>query len=271
MNRRHFAAAGLALAAGLFVTGGAHAETPAPREIRVGTMSGPDADIWQVVKQAAKKQGLNVKVVEFNDYVQPNAALDAGDLDANSFQHQPFLDSQIQQRGYKIVGVGLTYTMPLGFYSKKVTSLKDLPEHARVGIQNDPSNGNRALLLLQAQHLITLRRGAGTAGTNATPLDVVDNPKHLKLIELDAAQLPRSLDDLGAASINTDYAVKAGLSPMRDAIAREDVHGPYANLIAVRVKDRDQPWARRLVAAYHAPEVRAYILERFHGAIVPAF
>lgn len=272
MKRRNLIAGSLALATGILMGSVAHAaDSGTPQVIRVGTMSGPDADIWNVVKQAAKKQGLDVKVVEFNDYVQPNAALDAGDLDANSFQHQPFLDSQIQQRGYKIVGVGLTYTMPLGFYSKKIKSLKDLPENAKVGIQNDPSNGNRALLLLQANHVITLRTGAGVAGTNATPLDVVDNPKHIKLVELDAAQLPRSLDDLSTASINTDYAVKAGLSPMRDAIAREDVHGPYANLIAVRVKDKDQPWARKLVAAYHAPEVRAYILKQFNGAIVPAF
>ncbi|MFL9960515.1 MetQ/NlpA family ABC transporter substrate-binding protein [Paraburkholderia sediminicola] len=247
----------------------AHADE---KRITVGTMSGPDAQIWSVVTKAAAREGLAVKVIEFNDYVQPNAALDAGDLDANGFQHQPFLDSQIRQRGYKIVNVGLTYVSPMGFYSKKYKSLKeDLPDGAKVGIQNDPSNGNRALLLLQKFGAIKLKPGVGTNGVNATPLDVVENPKKIKLAELDAAQLPRALDDLDAASINTDYAVKAGLQPTKDAIAIEDIKGPYANLIAVRVQDRNQPWVKKLVAAYESDEVRKYIDTQFKGAIIPAF
>src|SRR5258707_11455649 len=137
---------------------GAHADD---KVIKVGTIGGPDAQIWEVVTKVAKRDGLNVKVVEFNDYVQPNAALDAGDLDANSFQHQPYLDSQVKQRGYKIVNVGLTYVAPMGFYSKKIKSLKDLPQGAKVGIQNDPSNGNRALLLLQKNGVIKLKAGVG--------------------------------------------------------------------------------------------------------------
>src|SRR5246500_4753643 len=163
--------------------------------IKIGTMSGPDAQIWSVVTKVAAREGLTVKVIEFNDYVQPNAALDAGDLDANGFQHQPYLDSQIKQRGYKIVNAGLTYISPLGIYSKKLKSLKDLQQGAKVAVPNDPSNENRALLLLQSQGVIKLKAGAGagTNGSNATPLDVADNPKKVKLIELDAAQLPRSL------------------------------------------------------------------------------
>jgi D-methionine transport system substrate-binding protein len=246
----------------------AHADD---KRITVGTMSGPDAQIWSVVTKVAAREGLAVKVIEFNDYVQPNAALDAGDLDANGFQHQPFLDSQIRQRGYKIVNVGLTYVSPMGFYSKKYKSLKDLPDGAKVGIQNDPSNGNRALLLLQKYGAIKLKPGVGTNGVNATPLDVVENPRKIKLVELDAAQLPRALDDLDAASINTDYAVKAGLQPTKDAIAIEDIKGPYANLIAVRVQDRNQPWVKKLVAAYESDEVRKYIDTQFKGAIIPAF
>ena len=254
--------------AALFAIAPAQAADPT---LKVGTMSGPDAQIWSVVTKVAAREGLNVKVIEFNDYVQPNAALDAGDLDANGFQHQPFLDSQIRQRGYKIVNVGLTYTSPMGFYSKKIKSLKDLPEGAKVGIQNDPSNGNRALLLLQKYGVIKLKAGVGTNGVNATPLDVAENPKKIRLVELDAAQLPRALDDLEAASINTDYAVKAGLQPTRDAIAIEDLKGPYANLIAVRAADRDKPWVKKLVAAYESDEVRRYIDTEFKGAIVPAF
>ncbi len=130
--------------------------------------------------------------MEFNDYVQPNAALDAGDLDANSFQHQPYLDSQIKQRGYKMVSVGYTYISPLGIYSKNLKSPKDLPQGAKVAVPNDPSNENRALLLLQSQGVIKLKAGAGTNGTNATPLDVAENPKKLKIVELDAAQLARA-------------------------------------------------------------------------------
>jgi D-methionine transport system substrate-binding protein len=259
----NFTVAALAATLGI-----AHAED-AP--VRVGTMSGPDAQIWTEVTKVAARDGLKVKVIEFNDYIQPNAALDAGDLDANGFQHKPFLDSQIKQRGYKIVSVGLTYTAPMGFYSKKIKSLKDLPQGAKVGIQNDPSNGNRALLLLQKNGVIKLRGGAGQDGVNATPLDVVENPKGIKLIELDSAQLPRSLDDLSAASINTDYAVKAGLSPTKDAIAIEDLKGPYANLIAVREQDRNKPWVKKLVAAYESQDVKQFINTQFKGSIIPAF
>ncbi|WP_324777667.1 MetQ/NlpA family ABC transporter substrate-binding protein [Ralstonia pickettii] len=240
------------------------------KQIKLGTMSGPDAQIWEVVQKVAKKDGLDVKIIEFNDYAQPNPALDSGDLDANGFQHQPFLDSQIQARHYKIVNVGLTYVAPMGFYSKKVKSLAQLKEGAKVGIQNDPSNGNRALLL-QKVGVIKLKAGAGTNGNNATPRDVVENPKKIKLIELDSAQLPRSLDDLDAASINTDYAVKNGLTPTKDAIALEDRQGPYANLIAVREKDKDQPWVKTLVRAYQSEDVRKFIDTQFKGAILPAF
>jgi D-methionine transport system substrate-binding protein len=239
--------------------------------LKIGTMSGPDAQIWTEVARVAARDGLNLKVIEFNDYVQPNAALDAGDLDANGFQHQPFLDSQIRQRGYKIANVGLTYVAPMGFYSKRIKSLKDLPQGAKVGIQNDPSNGNRALLLLQKYGVIKLKPGVGQNGVNATPLDVAENPKKIKLVELDSAQLPRALGDLDAASINTDYAVKAGLSPVKDAIAIEDLKGPYANLIAVRNQDRDKPWVKKLVAAYESPDVKRYIDTQFKGAIIPAF
>ncbi|AIO34435.1 MetQ/NlpA family ABC transporter substrate-binding protein [Burkholderia pseudomultivorans] len=250
-----------------FAAPGAHADPT----LKIGTMSGPDAQIWTEVTKVAAREGLAIKVIEFNDYVQPNAALDAGDLDANGFQHQPFLDSQIKQRGYKIVNVGLTYTAPMGFYSKKIKSLKDLPVGAKVGIQNDPSNGNRALLLLQKYGVIKLKAGAGTNGVNATPLDVAENPKKIRIVELDAAQLPRALPDLDAASINTDYAVKAGLTPVKDAIAIEDLRGPYANLIAVRAQDKDKPWVKKLVAAYESDDVRKFIEQKFGGAIVPAF
>ena len=235
----------------------------AKSSISVGISVGTTEKIFDVVKQVAARDGLEIKLVKFNDYQLPNAALNAGDLDANAFQHKPFLDNQIKARGFDIVPVGLTVTAPLGFYSRKIKALGDLPEGASVGIQNDPSNGNRALRLLAAYKLITLKPEAEQKN-NATPQDVVSNPRKLKLVPLDAAQLPRSLDDLTAAAINNDYADQAGLVPARDAIGREAADGPYANLIAVRAKDRDQPWVKKLVAAYQSPEVRAFI-ERIQG------
>lgn len=271
MQRRHvfrlLAAATLAAA----TAGTALPALAANQTIRLGTMSGPDAQIWEVVREVAKRKGLDIKIIEFNDYAQPNAALDAGDLDANSFQHQPYLESQVQARHYKIVNVGLTYIAPMGYYSRKFKSLKDLPQGAKVGIQNDPSNGDRALKLLQQQGLVKLKAGAGAKGTNASPLDIVSNPKKLKIVELDSAILPRSLDDLAAAAINTDYAVKAGLSPQRDAIALENLKGPYANVIVVREQDRNKPWVKDLVASYQSQEVRDFLAKQFKGAILPAF
>ena len=270
MQRRNILKALSAVIAGAAIVTslGAHADD---KVIKVGTIGGPDAQIWEVVTKVAKREGLNVKVVEFNDYVQPNAALDAGDLDANSFQHQPYLDSQIKQRGYKIVNAGLTYISPLGIYSKKLKSLKDLPQGAKVAVPNDPSNENRALLLLQTQGVIKLKAGAGTNGNNATALDVAENPKKIKLVELDAAQLPRSLADVDAAAINTNFALSAGLQPTKDAIALEDIHSPYANLIAVRTQDKDKPWVKKLVAAYQSEDVRQFIKTQFKGSVVPSF
>ncbi|SPB17403.1 dioxygenase [Caballeronia novacaledonica] len=270
MQRRNLlkAITAVAASAALFTSLAAHADD---KVIKVGTIGGPDAQIWQVVQKVAKREGLNVKVIEFNDYVQPNAALDAGDLDANSFQHQPYLDSQIKQRGYKIVNAGLTYISPLGVYSKKLKSLKDLPQGAKVAVPNDPSNENRALLLLQSQGVIKLKAGAGTNGNNATALDVAENPKKIKLVELDAAQLPRTLADVDAAAINTNFALAAGLQPTKDAMTLEDVHSPYANLIAVRAKDKDQPWVKKLVAAYQSDDVRQFLKSEFKGSVVPSF
>jgi D-methionine transport system substrate-binding protein len=238
--------------------------------IKVGISVGNAEQIFEVVKKVAARDGLTIDVVVFNDYQLPNAALAAGDLDANAFQHQPFLDNQVKSRGFDIVPVGLTITAPLGFYSRKLKRIDDLPEGATVGIQNDPSNGNRSLLLLQSAGLITLKPEAVKNNT-ATPLDVVTNPKKIKLVALDAAQLPRSLDDLTIASINNDYAEKSGLSFNKDAILKEAPKGPYANLIAVRRVDKDKAWARKLVAAYQSAEVKQFIETKFNGALVPAF
>ncbi|WP_420105553.1 MetQ/NlpA family ABC transporter substrate-binding protein [Herbaspirillum huttiense] len=252
--------AGLGLAAGL-----ACAPAMAEDQIKMGVTAGPHAEIMEQVKKLLEKDGVQMKVIEFTDYIQPNAALAAGDLDANSYQHQPYLDAQIKDRGYKFVSVGSTITFPMGVYSKKIKSLNDLKQGARVGVPNDPTNGGRALLVLQAKGVIKLK---ADAGLKATPLDIVENPKKIKIIELDAAQLPRSLDDFDAAVINGNYAESAGLSPTKDAIAVEASTGPYANVIAVRIADKDKPWVAKLVKAYHSPEVKKFVLEKYKGSVI---
>jgi len=238
------------------------------KPLKIGVTAGPHAQIFEQVKKIAEKDGLKIQIVEFSDYVQPNAALNAGDLDANSYQHKPYLDQQIKDRGYKFVPVGYTVNFPIGIYSKKVKSLDELKEGAKFGIPNDPTNGGRVLLVLQDRGLIKLKPDAGL---KATPLDVVNNPKKLKFVELDAAQLPRSLDDLDASAINTNYALSAGLHPGKDAIAQESAKSPYVNLIAVREADKDKPWVAKLVKAYQSEEIRQYILTEFKRAVVPGF
>ncbi|TWT10912.1 MetQ/NlpA family ABC transporter substrate-binding protein [Reyranella sp. CPCC 100927] len=238
-------------------------------KLKVGISGGDGELIWRKVGEVAGKDGLDVQVVVFNDYLLPNAALDAGDLDANAFQHKPFLDSQIKSKGYKITAIADTIVAPIGLYSRKIKTVNDLPKGATIGIPNDPSNGGRALLLLQAQNLIKLKAGVGIL---PTVLDITENPKSLRIKELDAAQLPRSLDDLNAAVINTNYALQADLWPGKDSIAIEAAKdNPYGNVIAVRTVDKDKPVFRKLVAAYHTDVVRQFILETFKGSQIPVF
>lgn len=238
------------------------------KPIKVGVTAGPHAQIFEQVKKIAEKDGLKIQIVEFSDYVQPNAALAAGDLDANSYQHKPYLDQQVKDRGYKLVSAGYTVNYPIGLYSKKVKTLAELKQGAKFGIPNDPTNGGRVLLVLQDKGLIKLRP---EAGLKATPLDVIDNPKKLKFVELDAAQLARSLDDLDAAAINTNFALSAGLNPAKDAIAQESAKSPYVNVIVVREQDKDKAWVAKLVKAYHSEEIRKYIQTEFKGAVLAGF
>jgi D-methionine transport system substrate-binding protein len=258
----------LSLAAGIALLV-ASLSVAAQERIKVGVSGGDGELIWAKVKEVAKHQGLEVTVVTFNDYLLPNAALDAGDLDANAFQHRPFLENQVKTRGYKIVAIADTIVEPIGLYSLRFKAVSALPDEAIIGFPNDPSNGGRALLLMQQQGLIKLRDGVGIL---PSVRDIVSNPKRVKFRELDAAQLPRSLPDLAAAVINTDYALQAKLSPGKDAIAIESrVNNPYGNVIAVRERDRDRPVFKVLVAAYQSEEVRQFILAKFDGAILPVF
>ncbi|KZE36274.1 MetQ/NlpA family ABC transporter substrate-binding protein [Chelatococcus daeguensis] len=253
--------AALAAAIGLGAAS-AQAET-----IKIGVTPGPHAQILEAVKPVAAKKGLDIEIIEFSDYVVPNTALDAGELQANSFQNQPYLDNQVADRGFKIESVGLTVNFPLGIYSKKHKSWDEVPDGATIAIQNDPTNGGRSLLLLQDKGVIKLKDGVGFKPTVA---DIIENPKKLKFLEVDAAQTPRSLDDVAAAAVNTNYAVSAGLKP-QDAILREDAKGPYVNLIAVRSADKDKPWVKTLLESYHSPEVKAFVEETFKGAVLPSW
>ena len=253
----------LAALALLAAAGTAHAET-----IRVAATPGPHAQILEAVKPVAAAKGLDIKIIEFSDYVVPNQALDAGEIEANSFQNQPYLDNQKADRGYRIEPVALTVNFPLGIYSKKWKSWADVPEGATVAIQNDPTNGGRSLLLLQDKGVIKLKDGVGF---KPTVVDIVENPKKLRIVELEAAQTPRSLDDVDAAAINTNYAVSAGLDPVKGPILREEAKGPYVNLIAVRSVDKDKPWVKTLVDSYHSPEVKAFIDEKFKGSVLTSW
>jgi len=238
------------------------------KDIKIGVTPGEHAQIMEKVKDVAAAKGLNLEVIEFSDYVVPNQALADGDLDANSFQHQPYLDNQIADRGYDLVSVGKTITTPMGVYSNRVKSPDELADGATVAIPNDPTNGGRALLVLQKEGVIKVNP---EAGLKVGPADVTENPKNLQFVELDAAQLPRSLDDVDAAVINTNYALEAGLRPTVDAIAIEGAESPYANLIVVRSEDKDADWVKTLVEAYHDDSIKAFINDEFQGAVIPAW
>jgi D-methionine transport system substrate-binding protein len=265
MNKRTLVQSTIALVLASSFSGSLLAQD---KPLKIGVTAGPHAQIMEQVKKVAAKDGLQIQVIEFSDYIQPNAALSAGDLDANSYQHKPFLDQQVKDRGYKIVSLGYTVNFPIGLYSKKVKSLNELKQGARFGIPNDPTNGGRVLLLLQEKGLIKLRP---EAGLKATPLDVIENPKKLKFVELEAAQLPRSLDDLDASAVNTNFALSAGLNPAKDAIVLEAAKSPYVNVLVVREQDKDKPWAAKLVKAYHSEEVRKFIQTEFKGSVLAGF
>lgn len=237
-------------------------------DIKVGVSPGEHAEIMEEVAKIAEPMGLNIDVVEFSDYVVPNQALADGDIQANSFQHKPYLDNQVKDRGFALVPVATTITTPMGVYSDKITSLDNFPEGGSMGIPNDPTNGGRALLVLQQLGLIKLAEGTGLV---PTVLDVTDNPRDIRFRELDAAQLPRSLADLDAALINTNYAIASGLNPKEDAIAVESADNPYVNIIVVRDGDQEAPWVQPLIDAYHSPEIKAFIEEKYQGTVLTSW
>lgn len=238
-------------------------------KLKVGIIGGEDEDVWKVVAEEGRKHGLAIETVVFSDYTQPNEALNRGEIDANAFQHKPYLDNQIKDHGYAITPVGLTAVWPIGLYSKKYKSVADLPEGAVIGVPNDPSNGGRALNVLQSQGLIKLKDGAGILATVA---DIVDNPKKLQIKELDAGVVGRAVVDLDAAVVNTDWALKSGLDPDKERIAQEPIKdNPYNNFIAVKTERADEPWVKDLVASYQSDPVKAALAKVYKGTGLPAW
>ncbi|HYG90356.1 MAG TPA: MetQ/NlpA family ABC transporter substrate-binding protein [Azospirillum sp.] len=252
------------LAAGLIASPALSGAWAAP--LKLGVSAGPYGEILDFTAKLAAKEGLEAKVIEFTDWNMPNAALQAGDIDANNFQHQPFLDNQIKQRGYDIVPVAKSVVVPMGLYSKKAKAVTEVKNGATISIPNDPTNAARALVLLSDVGLITLK----STGPTTSLIDIASNPKGLKFAELDAAQLPRSLDDVDASVITLNYAVLAGLDP-KTALKLEDDQSKWHLVWAVRKDRQDDPAIKRFIELYRSPEVRQFILTRFNGTIVPTW
>jgi D-methionine transport system substrate-binding protein len=238
-------------------------------EIKVGTIAGPETQLMQVAAKEAKSEyNLDVKIVVFSDYIQPNTALNDGDLDANMFQHKPYLDEQRIQHKYQLTIAGKTFVYPMGLYSSRYQTLNDIPADIRVAIPNDPTNEGRALLLLQKAGLIKLK---AKVGLHALPKDIASNPKRFQFVELDAADLPRAFQEVGLAVINTNYAIPAGLLPSKDALFLEDKGSPYANLIVVRKADKDQLWVKELRDSFQSTAVQDEAKKLFQGEAIPAW
>ncbi len=259
-----------ALAAGLAGCGGQSsggAEKP-KAEIKIGATAGPHAEVVEAVAKEAAKQGITIKVVEFSDYITPDKALADGDIDLASYQHKPFLDNFNSQNGTDLVSIGDTILMRMGVYSNTYKSVDALPDGAIVAIPNDPTNGGRGLALLQRAGVIKLKDGVGF---KATPADVVDNPKHLQFKEIEAAQLPRSLDDVDAAVITMNYVMSAGLNVKEQGIFLEPKDEPLAVMIlAARAKDKDNETYKKIADIFHSDGVKQFIADTYNGTIVPA-
>lgn len=249
-------------------TSGTASASGANAVLRVGASPVPHAEILEFVKPQLAEEGLDLQIVEFTDYVQPNVALDEGSLDLNYFQHQPYLDEFQADRPLGIVGGAKIHLEPLGLYSSRYSDLSELPDGATLAISSDPSNSGRALKLLERGGLLTVDPAAGISGT---VLDITENPKNIEFRELDPAQLPRALPDVDAAVINTNYALEADLNPLEDSLLLEDAESPYANLLAGKPEMLNDARYTQLVEALQSDEVRQFILDKYQGAVVPAF
>lgn len=236
--------------------------------LKIAATPVPHAQMLEFIKPDLKAQGIDLVIIVTDDYNMPNRALANKEIEANFFQHIPFMDEQIKQFHYPIESIAKIELEPMGIYSKKVKSLTDLKDKATIAIPNDPTNEARALLLLQAHGIIQLDR---SNNLQATVLNIIKNPKHIKFIEVDAAMIPRSLEDVDAAAINTNYALQANLSPLKDALVLEDKNSPYANILVTRIGDENRPDIQALKAAMTSEKMKEFILQKYKGAVLPAF
>ncbi|OOC63362.1 MULTISPECIES: MetQ/NlpA family ABC transporter substrate-binding protein [Paenibacillus] len=236
--------------------------------IKVGASPAPHAKILEHIKPALEKEGVNLEIVEFTDYVLPNTKVDSKEIDANFFQHKPYLDNEIKERGLKLESVIAVHVEPLGAYSRTIKSVDELKDGAVVAIPNDPSNAGRALTLLSKNGVIKL---ADETKLEATAKDITENPKNLEFKEVEAAMLPRMLDELDLAVINTNYALEAGLDPTKDALFIEDKDNPYANLLVARPDNKDSEAIQKLAKALTSEDVKTFIEQEYKGAVIPAF
>lgn len=268
MKRKSLIIASLLLAAAVAVSGCGGdkkaADKKTEKPFKVGVTAGPHAEILDNVKKLAAKQGLAVDVVEFNDYIQPNVALFQGELDLNSMQHRPYLDNTVKDRKYDLVEVAKSVNFPMAAYSNKIKKGQPIPDGSTIGIPNDPTNGGRALLLLAAQKLITLKEGIGV---RATLEDITANPHKFKFKELDAAIMPRSLVDLDVAVINTNYAIATGMNPVKDSIFIESAESPFVNILVTKEKMKDDPRVKAFIKIYQSEENAKFITEHFKGSV----
>jgi D-methionine transport system substrate-binding protein len=240
----------------------------ADETLTVAASAVPHAEILEFVKPTLAKEGVDLQIKVFNDYVQPNLQVAEKRMDANFFQHQPYLDEFNKGKGTELVSVAKVHVEPFGAYSDKIKSLAELPDGATVALPNDATNEGRALLLLAKAGLITLKDPASII---ATPKDVLQNPKNLKFRELEAATLPRVLTQVDLTLINTNYALTAKLDPTKDALVIEGAESPYANILVARPDNKDSDAMKKLVAALQSPEVKTFIADKYKGAVVPAF
>lgn len=236
--------------------------------LKVGATPVPHAEILNQIKPKLAKEGIDLQIVEFSDYVKPNLSLNDKEIDVNFFQHEPYLDSFVKDRGLALVSAGKVHIEPMGIYSKKIKDIKNVPDGAKIAIPNDPSNGGRALAILESAKLLKLKDGVGVS---ATAKDIVGNPKNLQIIEIEAALLPRSMDDTDLSVINSNFAMEAQLNPVKDSLFTEPKESPYANIVAIRKGDEKRPEIQKLMNALRSEDVKKFIEEKYKGAVVPAF
>lgn len=246
----------------------AGAKDAGKKVVKIGATAVPHAEILNFIKPQLAKEGVDLQIMEFSDYVKPNMALNDKELDCNFFQHIPYLEKFASERKMPLVVLTKVHIEPMGIYSHKVKDLTALPNGAKIAIPNDPTNGGRALALLANAKLLKLRDGVGVS---ATPADIIDNPKNIKIVEIEAALLPRSMDDVDASIINSNFAMEAKLNPVKDSLFTEAKESPYSNVVAIRKGDESRPELQKLSKALTTPEVKKFIEDKYKGAVVPAF